>query len=47
MGKVMVLLRVKKLLKTLDYTLIVTALLIIIYGLITISSATHAINPSG
>jgi rod shape determining protein RodA len=47
MGKVIVLLRVKKLLKTLDYTLIVTALLIIIYGLITISSATHVINPSG
>ncbi len=40
-------LRVKKLLKTLDYTLLVTALMIILYGLVAISSATHAINPSG
>ncbi|MCL6557895.1 MAG: rod shape-determining protein RodA [Firmicutes bacterium] len=39
--------RVKKLLRTLDYTLLVTTVLIIIYGLIIISSATHATNPAG
>lgn len=40
-------LRVRKLLRTLDYTLLVTALLIILYGLVAISSATHVTNPTG
>lgn len=40
-------LRVKKFLRSLDYTLLVTAALIIVYGLIAISSATHVTNPTG
>lgn len=39
--------RVKKFLRSLDYTLLVTAALIIVYGLIAISSATHVTNPTG
>ncbi|MEW6771272.1 MAG: rod shape-determining protein RodA [Bacillota bacterium] len=39
--------RVKRFLRTLDYTLLAVAGVIIIYGLIAISSATHVTNPSG
>ncbi|MEW6182872.1 MAG: rod shape-determining protein RodA [Bacillota bacterium] len=37
----------RKLLRTLDYTLLITAILIIVYGLVTISSATHATSSAG
>lgn len=47
MGKVRVVANIRKLLRTFDYTLLVTAILIIVYGLVTISSATHATNPAG
>uniref|UniRef100_A0A7C1J081 Peptidoglycan glycosyltransferase RodA n=1 Tax=Ammonifex degensii TaxID=42838 RepID=A0A7C1J081_9THEO len=39
--------RVKRFLRTLDYTLLAVAGLIILYGLIAISSATHVTNPTG
>ncbi|MDI6631178.1 MAG: rod shape-determining protein RodA, partial [Thermoanaerobacteraceae bacterium] len=39
--------RIKRFLRTLDYTLLAVAGVIIIYGLIAISSATHVTNPSG
>uniref|UniRef100_A0A7C1IZF8 Peptidoglycan glycosyltransferase RodA n=2 Tax=Bacteria TaxID=2 RepID=A0A7C1IZF8_9THEO len=39
--------RARKLLRTLDYTLLSTVLLIILYGLVAISSATHVTNPTG
>jgi rod shape determining protein RodA len=39
--------RIKRFLRTLDYILLAVAGVIIIYGLIAISSATHVTNPSG
>jgi rod shape determining protein RodA len=39
--------RIKRFLRTLDYILLAVAWVIIIYGLIAISSATHVTNPSG
>lgn len=39
--------RVKRFLRSLDYTLLAVAALIIVYGLIAISSATHVTNPTG
>jgi len=38
---------VKRFLRSLDYTLLAVAALIIVYGLIAISSATHVTNPTG
>ncbi|RPF49365.1 rod shape determining protein RodA [Thermodesulfitimonas autotrophica] len=38
--------RARKILRTLDYTLLVTAILIVLYGLVAISSATHVTNPA-